>query len=217
MHWKPWDILCFKKKKGGLGFKDLPNFNTSILGKQFWHLIENPNYLFSRVSKDNLHPWNRLFHTLSCGWCSIVSGRSLISKWLIKRVRLWSSISVWNNNWLTTTHPRPATSNQENLYPNVTVDSLINSTSRTWNSQVIQSLVDPEDAKIIESIPLSNHRMLDHDEWHFTTNRKYTVKSGYQVKRIYPDIEASKWVKQLKPNHAQMVLSLHASWINPIH
>lgn len=30
-------------------------------------------------------------------WCSIVSARSLVSKRLIKRVELWSSISVLNN------------------------------------------------------------------------------------------------------------------------
>ena len=35
------------------------------------------------------------------------------------------------------------------------MDSLINVTSRTWNLQIIQILVDPQDAKIIENIPLS--------------------------------------------------------------
>ena len=29
--------------------------------------------------------------------------------------------------------------------------------------------------------------MVDRDGWHFINNKKYTVKSGYQVKRIYPD------------------------------
>ena len=69
------------------------------------------------------------------------------------------------------------------------MESLIDSTSRTWNSQAIRALVDPHDAKLIESIPLSKTQRVDRDEWHFKKNGKYTVKSGYQVERIYPDRE----------------------------
>ena len=61
------------------------------------------------------------------------------------------------------------------------MDSLIDETSRTWNSQVIRTLVDPDDVQIIESIPLSRFRTADRDGWHFTKNRRYTVKSGYEV------------------------------------
>ena len=49
--------------------------------------------------------------------------------------------------------------------------------------------MDPQDAKLIESILLSRTQRIDRDRWHFTKNGKYTVKSGYQVKRIYPDKE----------------------------
>lgn len=31
--------------------------------------------------------------------------------------------------------------------------------------------------------------MVDMEAWHFTENGKYTVESGYQVERIYPDKE----------------------------
>ena len=31
--------------------------------------------------------------------------------------------------------------------------------------------------------------MVDRDGWHFTNNRKHTVKSGYQIERIYQDRE----------------------------
>ena len=54
---------------------------------------------------------------------------------------------------------------------------------------MIRDLVVPEDAKIIESIPLSQHNTIDRDGWHFTKNGKYTVKYGYQVERVYPDLE----------------------------
>ena len=47
--------------------------------------------------------------------------------------------------------------------------------------------MDPQDAKIIESIPLSRIQTVDRDGWHFTKSRIYTVKSRYQVERVYPD------------------------------
>ena len=51
MHWKSRDKLCVHKDNGGLGFKDLTDFNTVMLGKQLWRLIEKPNALFSRDFK----------------------------------------------------------------------------------------------------------------------------------------------------------------------
>ena len=69
------------------------------------------------------------------------------------------------------------------------MESLINTTSRTRNTHVIRTLVDPHDAKNIESIPLDRSKLADGDGWHYTNNRKYTVKSAYQVEQIYPDME----------------------------
>ena len=89
----------------------------------------------------------------SYGWRSIVSGRSLVSKGLIKR---WDQDHLFLYGMVLGSQPLTRdqqTSIKKNLYPNLTVDSLIDSTSHTWNSKVIRSLVEPEDAKIIESIP----------------------------------------------------------------
>ncbi|XP_056848447.1 uncharacterized protein LOC130498828 [Raphanus sativus] len=196
MHWKSWDKLVLSKEEGGLGFKELTDFNTAMLGKQLWRLIEKPNTLFSRVFKGryfrNASPLEPIrSYSSSYGWRSITSARSLVSKGLIKRVGTGSSISVWNDPWIPSTRPRPANKNLHITYPDLTVDSLIDSTSRTWNSQALRTLVDPQDVKIIESIPLSKVHLRDRDGWHFTNNGKYTVKSGYQVERVYPDKERS--------------------------
>ena len=115
---------------------------------------------------------------------------------------LRSYISVWNDLWLPSTRSRPANKNQHNLYSDLTVDSLIDVTSKTWNSQAIRTLVDPQDAKIIESIPLNRFQVEDRDGWHFTKSGRYTVKSGYQVKQVYPD---SGWTL---PEYGPSVLPL---------
>ena len=69
------------------------------------------------------------------------------------------------------------------------MDSLINVESRTWNLQVIQTLVDPQDEELIESIPLSRFLSSDRDRWYFTNTGRYTVKSKYQLERVYSDGE----------------------------
>ena len=44
-------ISVINKEEGGLGFKDLTDFNIVMLGKQLWRLIEKLNTLFARVFK----------------------------------------------------------------------------------------------------------------------------------------------------------------------
>lgn len=80
-----------------------------------------------------------------------------------------------------------ANKNLYNSYPNLRVDSFINHEFHTQNLQVIRILVEPQDAKMIESITLNRTQMEDQNGWHFTNNRKYTVQSEYQVEMIYPD------------------------------
>ena len=109
--------LSSPKDERGLRFKDLADFNTAMLEKQFWRLIEKSNTLFSCVFKgryfrnaSRMEPIRS--YSSSYGWRSIVSARSFVSKWLIKRVGSWSSISVWNDHWLPSTRPRSANKNQ---------------------------------------------------------------------------------------------------------
>ena len=102
LHWKSWDKVCINKDEGGLGFKDIMDFNTAMLGKQLWRLIEKSNTLFSRVFKGRYYKNAALVEPIksyspSYGWQIIVSARSLVSKGLIKRVHLYP-----------TTRPRPA-------------------------------------------------------------------------------------------------------------
>ena len=139
-----------------------------ILGKQLWRLIEKPNTFFSRVFKgryyrnvSSLEPI--CSYSPSYSWRSIISARSLVCKELIKQVGTWSSISisVWNDPWISSTRPRAANKNLLHSYPDLTVDSLIHSESRTWNLSAIRTLVDPEDVKIITSISLSKNQMED--------------------------------------------------------
>lgn len=51
MHWFSWKRLGIPKKEGGLGFRDIENFNIALLSKQVWRVLNNLNSLVARLLK----------------------------------------------------------------------------------------------------------------------------------------------------------------------
>ncbi|KAL5127866.1 putative ribonuclease H protein [Glycine soja] len=58
--WVNWDSVCLSKNKGGLGIKDLSNFNEAFLAKWGWELANNQNQLWARVLLSKYGGWNAL-------------------------------------------------------------------------------------------------------------------------------------------------------------
>ena len=56
MHWYAWWKMCFPKKEGGMGFRDLHSFNLAMLAKQVRILIDNPDSLCAKVLKAKYYP-----------------------------------------------------------------------------------------------------------------------------------------------------------------
>ncbi|XP_062005714.1 uncharacterized protein LOC133722872 [Rosa rugosa] len=83
IHWKKWDDLCHAKEEGGLGFRSLSEFNSSMLAKQAWRVVSNPDTLVAQLYKARYYPngsfWNAKEHaTPSYSWRSIFSTRNLL-------------------------------------------------------------------------------------------------------------------------------------------
>ncbi|CAA7054921.1 unnamed protein product [Microthlaspi erraticum] len=82
IHWLAWSKLCRQKKDGDLGFRVIEDFNTALLAKQLWRLMDYPESLFARVFKGryyrNSTPLDNIrSYSPSYGWQSIVSARPL--------------------------------------------------------------------------------------------------------------------------------------------
>jgi hypothetical protein len=108
--WRSWTKLGKTKTKGGLGYRDLENFNLALLAKQGWRLLQNPQSLVARIFKDKYHPGcsfleSDLGNRPSYAWRSIWNLKKLLKKGLIWRVGDGESIQVWHDPWL----PVPST------------------------------------------------------------------------------------------------------------
>ncbi|XP_010513530.1 PREDICTED: uncharacterized protein LOC104789549 [Camelina sativa] len=185
-----WDKLCCSKQLGGLGFRNVDAFNTALLAKQLWRLIEAPDTLFARVFKGryyrNSNPMDPIrSYSPSYGWRSITSARSFVNKGLIIRVSSGESISIWTDPWVPAQSPRPAFSKGPLKDPSLKISQLIDCHTNTWRMDRLKEFFAPEDVDLIGAIPLGSRRLDDSMGWHYTKSGKYTVKSGYEVDRRY--------------------------------
>ncbi|CAA7030423.1 unnamed protein product [Microthlaspi erraticum] len=186
MHWLAWKKLSRHKNDGGLGFRVIEDFNTALLAKQLWRLIDYLDSLFARVFKGrydrNSMPLDPIrSYSASYGWQSIVSAQPLVQKGLIRRVGSGTSVLVWDDPWIPASRPRPANGSGINFYPHLRVSELINSSTATWNLPLLNQLFDSTDVTLIMGIPSSHAARPDSLGWFFTKSGRYTVKSGYTV------------------------------------
>lgn len=51
LHWAAWKKLCRPKQFGGLGFRNLIEFNRALLAKQIWRISNEPLSLMAQILK----------------------------------------------------------------------------------------------------------------------------------------------------------------------
>ncbi|KAL0358467.1 UNVERIFIED_CONTAM: putative mitochondrial protein [Sesamum angustifolium] len=94
------------------------------------------------------------------------------------RVGDGQSIRVWSDPWL----PRPSTflpiTTRSLFLPDLRVSDLLDSENGRWHKELIEGLFCPEDATLIQSIPLGQFNWADTMVWHYNKNGKFSVKSA---------------------------------------
>ena len=143
-----------------MGFKDLANFNDALLAKQAWRLLHNKDSLFYRVFKMKFFPNYSIWEAQesssgSHAWHSILKGRDVLLKGARWRVGCGEDISIWDDAWLPSQeHPR-VLSDIVPGFEDSRVADLINSSTRTWDVNLVHRLLSPEEVALVLSIPLS--------------------------------------------------------------
>ena len=101
-----------------------------------------------------------------------------------------STISFWNDPWVSAPRPRSAIPNFQNqfLNPLLKVDDLINPIELSWNVDLLKVYDNKDDVSIIRSLAISRFLKTDSYRWYFTNHGRYSVKSGYRTEKTYLDM-----------------------------
>ncbi|KAM6569155.1 hypothetical protein CsatB_017140 [Cannabis sativa] len=124
IHWKSWDKLCLHKHKGGLGFRNLRDFNLSMLGA-------NPSY----------------------AWRSLFEAQDVVKMGARWRVGSGALISVLHQPWLPSEDNPYVISSHEALQ-SCSVSNLLQPGRMCWDMELLEDLFDSRDVELIFKIPM---------------------------------------------------------------
>lgn len=153
--WVAWQKLCKSKEVGGLGFHDLEKFNQALLGKQAWRILNNPESLLSQILKHRYHKSCSFLDSPmgtrpSYAWRSILHGRELFHKGLLRSVGNGKDTLVWRDNWLLDDLPRTPRYRQDAPVDlTLTVADLLDPRSGQWVVPRVQQTFDPLDVELV--------------------------------------------------------------------
>ncbi|XP_019091142.1 PREDICTED: uncharacterized protein LOC109128735 [Camelina sativa] len=185
MHWFSWDRLSVPKQEGGLGFRDLENFNLALLGKQIWRILQAPTSLVARFLKARYFPDSNIFNARNGNkssfiWKSLLEGRDLLKKGMRFLIGNGQITSILADPWLPTNPPRPPMCREGIVTDLKYVSELMfDEQPYRWNMELIEELFVEEDNLLIQQLKLGPTDCSYLLGWHYTDSGFYNVKSGY--------------------------------------
>lgn len=108
--WINWETVCLPKEKGGLGIKDINNFNMALLDKWEWNLRQQRGELWAKVLESKYGGWRGLAEAGRAGhksiwWRDLQKTFSsshqgqLIRKGMKWKVGSGDQIKFWEDKW----------------------------------------------------------------------------------------------------------------------
>lgn len=186
MSWVAWDKMTIPKNSGGLGFRDIEEYNDALLAKLSWRVLTHTDILLSRVLLGKYcHKESFLLCSpptnASHGWRGIIEGRKVLTKGLGWLIGDGDSVRVWDDPWLSTSEPLTPIGPRPLHLANLKVSDLIHRDSNTWNWDRIRRFIPMYEPQI-RLLQLSGVKHKDNLAWLFNKNGKYTTRSGYGSK-----------------------------------
>ena len=174
------------KYAGGLGFQDIELFNLSLLARQAWRILQNPDTLSARVLKSVYYP-DVDFLEATAGnhasqiWRSLVEGKEVLKQGLIRRIGSGERAHAWNDNWLPRDYAMMPFACISKDPPPVRVADFMESASATWKLNRLQEYMLPMDIEVIRAIPICTRQMDDFWSWHYERTGVFSVRSAYRM------------------------------------
>ncbi|KAL6218194.1 hypothetical protein ACLB2K_011409 [Fragaria x ananassa] len=172
IHWLRWSALGCPKSQGGMGFRSLEDFNQALLAKQGWRLLTNPTALWVRVLKARYFSTTNFFDARkgsspSWLWSSLLHGRELLHRHVAWQIGNGTDIPVWNTNWIPHL-PGMRLTPHSSVDLKMTVDSLINWNTHSWDISAIGGSIAPSQCQAIQAIPLISPHKINKMIWPLT-------------------------------------------------
>ena len=103
--WVSWTRLTRPKSVGGLGFREIEQFNDALLAKLAWRMLKEPQSLLTQILMGKYCNNSSFLDCVapasaSHGWRGILAGREVLKKGLGWVVGNGKSIPVWSQPWL---------------------------------------------------------------------------------------------------------------------
>jgi hypothetical protein len=168
-----------------MGFRDIELFNLSLLARQAWRILQDPNTLSARILKAIYFPSGdfldaRIESSPSRVWRAIMEGKDVLKQGLVRRIGNGKTTHVWNMNWIPRDGLlRPIPTNHEE--PPQLVSELIDAQTRSWDMEKLQEFMLPMDQEVIRNILLPSRRQEDHWAWHYDKKGIFLVCSAYRM------------------------------------
>lgn len=156
-----WERMAVSKSHGGMGFRNLHEFNIALLGKQGWRLVTNPNSMVVRIFKAKYFPVDR-FLTTNLGaipsfiWRSILSTQQILRQGRGRRVGDGSTVKILNEPWLPDPE-NPYIMTKTAAIENHSVSALMIPNERKWDADLVKDVLIQRDANLILDTPLSKN------------------------------------------------------------
>ena len=184
------------KAEGGLGFRELHEFNLALLAKQLWRILMNPNLLVSRVLKARYFRGTSIWRTGSYGtdsycWKSLLQARGILEEGIRKQVGDGKFINIWEDRWIPGSGDGKVKTRRAGDVELQEVSELIK--EGVWDKELITKVFDKDEGKQILSIPLGEVPRKDRLFWAFSTTGVYTVKSGYRLAKKEKRMGGEEW------------------------
>jgi hypothetical protein len=106
IHWVRWSQICNHMKRGGVGFRNLRDFNEALLAKQGWRCITQPTSIVAQTFKEKYYPKRSFLEAEASKNGASYTWRSIQkASWILKKGGLWNvgdgeQINIWTDNWL---------------------------------------------------------------------------------------------------------------------
>lgn len=201
-----WDNLCLSKEMGGLGLRDMKAFNTALLAKQCWRILQNPESLAATVLKGKYFPRSNFWEAkapsnASYTWKSILSARETLEegvRWVIGDGR---RVKFWGDKWIPDLLGGKLYSPPQNGETGATmVRDWRHNEGNGWKLEEMQQVLTGEEVIAITKVRVSEYDQEDIMQWKHTKSGDFSVRSAYyaEQQRARGEIGTSNNVQNCK-------------------